>query len=145
MVGWSSPYIASLTSDGARFAVTMTEASWVISLMNLGRLIGAITGSLAVNYLGSKKTIFVTSIPLFLCWLFTILADRVEWLYAARFLGGISLGQVYSSFSLYLGEIADAKIRGALIFLGMIIRGNCPPDRFYRRAQTQRQAAFPRL
>jgi len=118
MVAWSSPYIASLTAGEAHFSITLTEASWVISLLNLGRLVGAISGSVAVNYFGTKTTILITSMPLALCWLFTMLANRVEWLYAARFLGGISLGKVYSCFSLYLGEIADAKIRGALIFLG---------------------------
>jgi len=118
MVAWSSPYIASLTTGEAHFSITLTEASWVISLLNLGRLVGAISGSVAVNYFGTKTTILITSMPLACCWLFTMLANRVEWLYAARFLGGISLGKVYSCFSLYLGEIADPKIRGALIFLG---------------------------
>jgi MFS family permease len=118
MVAWSSPYIASLTAGEAHFTVTLTEASWIISLLNLGRLVGAISGSVAVNYFGTKTTILITSMPLAFCWLFTMLANRVEWLYAARFLGGISLGKVYSCFSLYLGEIADPKIRGALIFLG---------------------------
>ncbi|RLU24002.1 hypothetical protein DMN91_004210 [Ooceraea biroi] len=119
MVSWSSPYVASLTSDEGRFHITMHEASWIISLLNLGSLVGAITGSITVNYFGTKTTILITSMLLAFCWLFTILANRAEWLYAARFLGGISLGKMYSSFSLYLGEIADPKIRGALVFLAM--------------------------
>lgn len=50
-----------------------------------------------------------------------IAADREEWLYAARSLAGVSLGMTYSSFSLYLGEIADSAIRGALIVLGTLM------------------------
>lgn len=118
MAAWSSPYIAYLTSAESHIRITMTEASWVVSLLNLGRLVGAISGSLAVNYLGSKTTILITSFPMALCWIFTIVANRVEWLYAARSLGGISLGMTYSSFSLYLGEIAEPSIRGALVYLG---------------------------
>ncbi|XP_011872005.1 PREDICTED: facilitated trehalose transporter Tret1-like isoform X2 [Vollenhovia emeryi] len=116
---WSSPYIAYLTSRESHIPMTMTEASWVVSLLNLGRLIGAISGSVAVNYLGAKTTVFMTSLPITLCWLFIIVANRVEWLYAARFLAGISLGKMYSCFSLYLGEIADPTIRGALVVLAV--------------------------
>lgn len=118
MVAWSSPYIAQLTSPESQIPITMDMASWVVSLINLGRPIGAVSGAVTVNYLGSKRTILITSLPIALCWLFTIVANRVEWLYVARFLGGISMGKTYSCFSLYLGEIADPTIRGALIVLG---------------------------
>ncbi|XP_018316127.1 facilitated trehalose transporter Tret1-like [Mycetomoellerius zeteki] len=116
---WSSPYIAYLTSPESHIPLTMDEASWVVSLLNLGRLIGAISGSVAVNYLGAKTTVFITSLPITLCWLFIIVANRVEWLYVARFLAGVSLGKTYSCFSLYLGEIADPSIRGALVVLAV--------------------------
>ena len=115
---WSSPYIAYLTSPKSHIPMTMDEASWVVSLLNLGRIIGAISGSVAVDYLGTKTTVFITSLPITFCWLFIIVANRVEWLYAARLLAGISLGKTYSCFSLYLGEIADPSIRGALVALG---------------------------
>ncbi|KYN40469.1 Facilitated trehalose transporter Tret1-2 like protein [Trachymyrmex septentrionalis] len=116
---WSSPYIAYLTSPKSHIPMTMDEASWVVSLLNLGRIIGAISGSVAVDYLGAKTTVFITSLPITFCWLFIIVANRVEWLYAARLLAGISLGKTYSCFSLYLGEIADPSIRGALVALAV--------------------------
>lgn len=119
MGAWSSPYIAYLTSSKSHIPVTMDEASWIVSLLNLGRPVGAILGSVAVNYFGTKTTILVSSLPMAFCWLFIMLADRAEWLYAARFLSGIGIGKTYSSFSLYLSEIADPTIRGALVFLGM--------------------------
>ncbi|KAG5344524.1 TRE12 protein, partial [Acromyrmex charruanus] len=116
---WSSPYIAYLTSSESYIPMTIDEASWIVSLLNLGRLIGAISGSVAVNYLGAKTTVFITSLPITLSWLFIIVANRVEWLYAARLLAGISLGKTYSCFSLYLSEIADPSIRGALVALAV--------------------------
>ncbi|XP_011160654.3 facilitated trehalose transporter Tret1 [Solenopsis invicta] len=116
---WSSPYIAYLTSFESHIPMTMDEASWIVSLLNLGRLIGAIFGSIAINYLGIKTAIFVTSLPITLCWLFIIVANQLEWLYAARFLAGISIGNMYSCVSLYIGEIADPTIRGALVVLAV--------------------------
>lgn len=125
LLTWSSPYIAYLTSPESKILITMDIASWVVSLLNLGRPIGAVFGAVAMNYLGTKTTILITTLPIALCWLFTIVANRVEWLYAARLLGGISLGKIYSSFSLYLAEIADPSIRGALIVLGMHSNMQC--------------------
>lgn len=116
---WSSPYISQLTSTESEPVLTMTEVSWVVSLMNVGRLFGAIVGALGANYLGSKTTVLITSLPVAFCWLFMILADSVEWLYVARISGGASLGMIYSCFSLYLAEIADPKNRGALVAAGM--------------------------
>lgn len=45
--GWASPYLAQLTSAEADIPLklTDTEASWVASLLNLGRLIGALFGA----------------------------------------------------------------------------------------------------
>ncbi|XP_017752564.1 PREDICTED: uncharacterized protein LOC108545451 [Eufriesea mexicana] len=42
--GWVSPYLAQLTSTEANMPLrlTDTEASWVASLLNLGRLAGAL-------------------------------------------------------------------------------------------------------
>ncbi|XP_076643475.1 facilitated trehalose transporter Tret1 [Halictus rubicundus] len=119
MAGWSSPYIGLLTSPEASFTITMVEVSWVVSLLNLGRLLGAFTGSLCVNYFGSKTTLLIISVPIFLLWSFVIVATNVWWLYTARFLGGLSIGMLYSSFSLFLAEVADPNIRGALVAMSM--------------------------
>ncbi|CAK9834114.1 hypothetical protein ANTRET_LOCUS10694 [Anthophora retusa] len=46
--GWASPYLAQLTSTEANvpLRLTDTEASWVASLLNLGRLVGALLSAL---------------------------------------------------------------------------------------------------
>ncbi|XP_066581522.1 facilitated trehalose transporter Tret1-like [Prorops nasuta] len=117
--GWSSPYVAKLTARDSPLVITFDEASWVVSLLNLGRLLGAIVGAVCVNYLGCKTSILITSLPMALTWIFTMVANRVEWLYIARLCGGIGMGMSYSNFPIYLGEVAHPKIRGMLMFLGM--------------------------
>ncbi|XP_012231537.2 facilitated trehalose transporter Tret1-like [Linepithema humile] len=118
MTAWSSPYIAHLTSPESQIPMTMDMASWIVSLINLGRLIGAVSGAVIMNYLGTKTTILIITLPIGLCWIFTIVANQVEWLYAARFLGGIGMGKAFS-FPFYISEIADPSIRGALVVLAM--------------------------
>ncbi|XP_012276394.1 facilitated trehalose transporter Tret1 [Orussus abietinus] len=117
--GWSSPYLAKLTVEDSPIPLSPEEASWVASLMNLGRLAGAVLGSVGVEFIGSKTTMLVTCVPVSLCWILTIIADSVSWLYAARLSGGIGLGMAFSSFPLYLGEIADPSIRGALVSMAI--------------------------
>ncbi|XP_031841281.2 facilitated trehalose transporter Tret1 isoform X1 [Nomia melanderi] len=119
MGGWSSPYSEKLTSPESTIKMSRVELSWVVSLLNLGRLLGAISGSLCVNYLGSKTSLLASAVPTAMCWVFVVIADNVWWLYGSRFLGGLSLGMLYSSFSLYLGEVADPSIRGTLVAMSM--------------------------
>ncbi|XP_058804383.1 facilitated trehalose transporter Tret1-like [Phymastichus coffea] len=115
--GWSSPYLAKLTAPGSSLLLTDEEASWVASLLNLGRFLGAFVGALSVSYFGSKRTMLFTLVPISLCWVLTIVATRTEFLYLARFSSGVGLGMTYSSFPLYLGEVSLPEIRGALVSL----------------------------
>ncbi|XP_014206046.1 facilitated trehalose transporter Tret1-like [Copidosoma floridanum] len=115
--GWSSPYLAKLTASDSPLHLSLAQASWVASLLNLGRLLGAFLGAILVHYCGSKRTLLLTLLPISICWALTILAQSAEWLYAARFSGGTGLGMTYSSFPLYLGEVALPKIRGSLVSL----------------------------
>ncbi|KAL2740950.1 facilitated trehalose transporter Tret1 [Vespula squamosa] len=120
LAGWSSPYIEQLLTGKSIMLITTQEASLIVSLLNLGRIFGAFVGVILVNIFGSRKSILICSIPLSFCWIFTIIADRIFWLYLGRICGGISMGISYCCFSLYIGEIADSNIRGALVTIGMV-------------------------
>ncbi|XP_053972070.1 facilitated trehalose transporter Tret1-like isoform X2 [Hylaeus volcanicus] len=120
-MGWTSPYIAQLTTEGSTLYLTGREASWVASLLPFGRVIGACAGSLVVEYMGSKRALLSAGGPLMIGWICTIVAHSAGWLYISRFCNGLSFGIFFSSFSLYIGEIASPNIRGALIT--MIVNG----------------------
>ncbi|XP_012271537.1 facilitated trehalose transporter Tret1-like [Orussus abietinus] len=121
MNGWASPYLAQLTSPDSEGPIRMNEsqASWVASLMNLGRVFGAFVGVACQELIGRKKTLQISGFPLAFSWVFVIVANSVHWLYAARFCSGIAAGMIWSSLALFLGEIADPGIRGALISLNV--------------------------
>ncbi|CAK9817737.1 Facilitated trehalose transporter Tret1 [Anthophora quadrimaculata] len=119
--GWASPYLAQLTSTEANvpLRLTDTEASWVASLLNLGRLVGALLSALCQEYIGRKKVLLLGGIPLAASWVFSICATSVMWLYTSRFCSGIGSGMIWSALSLYLSEIANPKIRGSLISMNV--------------------------
>jgi len=87
-MGWTSPYLALLTSDDGPFLITQEQGSWVASLLPLGRLFGAIIGSVFVEYLGSKMALFITGLPLIFAWACITAANSVAWLYVFRLFSG---------------------------------------------------------
>lgn len=66
--GWASPYLAQLTSTegDVPLRLTDTEASWVASLLNLGRLVGALLSPLCqgkvVSSLSERKLVRSTAL-----------------------------------------------------------------------------------
>lgn len=110
-----SPLLAKLTSSDSVIPLNIEEASWLASLANIARLAGAVIGSVACAYLGPKRSVLVTCLPISLGWLGIAFANDVQVLYLARVSNGIGTGMIFSTFPLYLGEIAMPNIRGALV------------------------------
>lgn len=121
--GWTSPYIAKLTSPDSPILVSDSEASWIVALLSLGRILGAILGAISVSLVGSKRTALYASIPQLVGWALLLSVDSIYWIYASRILSGVCLGSFFVCFPLYIGEVSDPKIRGALVALIM----NCQP------------------
>lgn len=111
MCVWSSPYLAQLTAPDSPLPLTLNEASWVASLLYVGRLTGAILGSISVSVFGSKKTNLITVFPIAAGWVLTFAADSALMLCIARISLGVGFGFAYSCFALYLGEVASPDIR----------------------------------
>ncbi|KAL0115571.1 hypothetical protein PUN28_010825 [Cardiocondyla obscurior] len=121
--GWASPYLAQLTSEtvdsDVPLKLTDIEASWVASLLSLGRVIGAFLGAFCQESTGLKKVLLLSSLPLLSSWILNICATSVTWLYLSRFCSGVGSGIMWPAMSLYLGEIANPAIRGSLISLNV--------------------------
>ncbi|XP_076235888.1 facilitated trehalose transporter Tret1 [Calliopsis andreniformis] len=116
-VGWTSPYLARLTSKDSWLTVTENQAAWVASLLPLGRFFGAIAGAVLLEYFGSKRSLLCSGVPVIIGWICIICANSADWLYIYRFCSGVSIGMYFSCFSLFIGEIAEPSIRGALVSL----------------------------
>lgn len=121
--GWTSPYVAQLSEEGLPFWASRDECSWIVALLSLGRILGAVLGAIGVAIFGSKKTAFFAGIPQLIGWLLLSVANSVFMIYISRFLSGISFGFFFVCFPLYIGEVSDPKIRGALVAFIM----NCQP------------------
>lgn len=67
------------------------------------------------EYVGRKRVLLLSGLPLASSWVFNICATSVTWLYLSRFCSGIGSGMLWPAMSLYLGEVADPAIRGSLV------------------------------
>ncbi|CAB0033240.1 unnamed protein product [Trichogramma brassicae] len=117
---WCSPYLAKLTASDSPLPLTDREASWVAAALFLGQLLGSVSGAVSVNFGGSKRTCLITALPMALGWILAYFAYSPGWLYASRFSSGIGSGLGFSCFPLYLGEVADPKVRGSLVSFAMM-------------------------
>ena len=114
--GWTSPSLPKLLEpeDDTDLKITEDESSWIVSITSVGCVIGQILISLLVDRVGRKWSLNILVIPILAGWLILGLATIVEIIYIGRLMGGIAAGAAYGITPMYLGEIADDKIRGAL-------------------------------
>lgn len=126
-LGFSGPAIDTMkdsvtTPDGDHVPIgagsdlfvfrTSNEASLFGSLINIGAIIGSLTGGPVNHKFGSKWSLIGAS-PLFLLAFLWIGLARTAWqLIVARGVVGIALGLSSFSVPTYIGEISPTKYRG---------------------------------
>ncbi|KAK0181950.1 hypothetical protein PV327_000127 [Microctonus hyperodae] len=113
-LGWTSPALPHLTNPDVEGSITKSQGSWVTSLYTIGAIIGSLISPICVDRLGRKYSLLVFALPQLAGWGLIIIANNVILLYTARLIAGIAHGGIFNVTVIYLGEIADKNIRGAL-------------------------------
>lgn len=113
--GWSSPAeipLRNRTEFG--FPIDEEEWSWVGSTITLGAASTcAIIGTI-INLFGRKRTMLAMVLPFLIGWALVIWATGIAMLLVGRLLLGMSGGAFFVMAPMYIGEIAQKDIRGAL-------------------------------
>lgn len=119
--GWTSPILPKLNGSVDpennplnSGSLTTTEESWVASLLSLGSVIGPFIFGPLADRIGRRTALLFSAVPLSLHYIGAAFAREVWQLYISRFIGGIAIAAVYTIVPVYLGEITDAGIRGAV-------------------------------
>ncbi|KAJ8880288.1 hypothetical protein PR048_016754 [Dryococelus australis] len=115
-LGWTSPSIP-LLKDPARSpvgAIDSTQASWIVTSLMLGCLVGALPSGWLANKLGRKMTLLLVAAFFVAGWVLKLTAATVVTLYVARVVAGAGVGVCYAVLPMYVGEIAHPTIRGTL-------------------------------
>ncbi|RVE44063.1 hypothetical protein evm_011300 [Chilo suppressalis] len=121
-MGWTSPVLPQLRGERSPLAEhpTLQEESWIGSLLVLGGLLGPLITVPLSRHIGRRWIIMSTNLPLLLGWLLAGVATNLETLYAARIMWGCATGMQFATIPIYIGEIAEDKIRGSLSALFLL-------------------------
>jgi len=115
-IGWSSPanpLLEKSIEDGG-FSLTVSEISWVGSLMPLGALIGGQVGGILMSKLGRKGAMLSGAAMFALSYLALVVAPSVYVVYAGRLATGVCTGVCSVVCPVYVAETATPSLRGLL-------------------------------
>lgn len=120
---WSSTALISLRSRNPEInpigrPVTVSEESWIVSLVSLGASCGPVLSGYFSAKFGRKITMLMFSIPMLIALVILSFATTPVEFYTARFMKGLGVGCGYTVIPMYIGEIAETNIRG---FLGCML------------------------
>jgi len=94
---------------------------WMEGVLVASALVGCMVGALAAGTLsdrfGRKATLIVSAILFLVGFVGTAVPPDVNWLIAARWLGGVGVGVASMLAPMYLSEVSPPHLRGRLIAL----------------------------
>ncbi|XP_068083621.1 facilitated trehalose transporter Tret1-like [Anabrus simplex] len=113
-IGWPSSTCPLLTGQNSPLPISSEQCSWVVAISNFGMLCAPIPTGYLSDLLGRKVVMATATVPFIVSWLMVTLARSVEELYIARFMAGLGQGIAFSVGPIYLAEISEDRIRGAM-------------------------------
>ncbi|XP_023017670.2 facilitated trehalose transporter Tret1 [Leptinotarsa decemlineata] len=123
-MGWTAPMIPYFMSEKTHIKMTRNQADWLENSLLIGAFVGLPTTMYFVDKIGRRKSLMLATSVLIICWIAVAIADRVEYIYVARFFKGLGLNMAFVAAPMYVGEISHKNIRGILsssIFVLMLI------------------------
>ncbi|XP_030761676.1 facilitated trehalose transporter Tret1-like [Sitophilus oryzae] len=116
-LGWTSPVLPKLETlqDNPLGAIVSADDSgWIGSLLPLGAALGPFLAGALSDKIGRKRTLLYGNLPFIVGLVLNIMATSVNYFLLSRFLCGIAVGLTFTVLPMYVGEIAEDEIRGAL-------------------------------
>ncbi|XP_018327902.1 facilitated trehalose transporter Tret1 [Agrilus planipennis] len=116
--GWTAPVIPILQRNDTPIAITHEDIVWLENAYMLGGLAGLGVTIFIVDKFGRKMSILMAAVLHLIAWVLIPVASTVGVLFAAKFIAGLAGDVGFVAAPMYIGEIADKRIRG---FLGSMI------------------------
>ncbi|XP_018396522.1 PREDICTED: facilitated trehalose transporter Tret1-like isoform X1 [Cyphomyrmex costatus] len=114
--GWTTTSLSRLTSGASDVPIKITDnqGSWIVSLTVIGSMIGPFLGASLADRYGRKRCLLLASGFFIVGWAIVFFVKTVVALYISRVILGIGVGISYTTNPMYVSEVADVEIRGAL-------------------------------
>ncbi|XP_012250749.2 facilitated trehalose transporter Tret1-like [Athalia rosae] len=114
IAGFNSPAVSILISPDSPIPLSGTQASTLAAVVGFGHMIAPMVTVYLVDKLGRKASLLASTIPVAISFGIVAIAESYIVLLIGRLIGGLALGLGFAVVPIYLGEIASAKLRGAL-------------------------------
>ena len=102
------------------FSLTATVQEWVVSIVLVGAMLGALLGGALADKFGRRRILISTALLFAAGAIGTALAPTLTWLIIGRLVVGTAIGGASLVAPLYIAEIAPAQIRGRLVALNQV-------------------------
>ncbi|KAL1114873.1 hypothetical protein AAG570_007697 [Ranatra chinensis] len=103
-----------MQETGHPMRLTSEEVSWMVSLLYLGNILSPLPAGYLMDKFGRKTALMFLSVIPLSSWVMILFAYNPVMLYVARFFSGIWSGIVSTIAPMYLAEISEPRVRGAL-------------------------------
>nr|XP_018908558.1 PREDICTED: sugar transporter ERD6-like 17 [Bemisia tabaci] len=112
---WPSLAIEQLLEGDAGFSVDQSEISIIASTWSLGLCLLPILFGFMLVRQGRRRNLLITAVVYIVAWALILFARSPLWLMAGNFIGGLGSSIQLIIGPIFIAEIADKYIRGALI------------------------------
>ncbi|CAB0004164.1 unnamed protein product, partial [Nesidiocoris tenuis] len=119
-LGWPSPVLYEIRHTGRPINLTDTDTAVMVSMYHIGNVVMPLPSGLLIDYKGRKTGLLLMTVAPITSWILIYFVKHSAMLHVARLLAGFWSGVVLTAVPLYIGEIAEPKMRGALGSLGHI-------------------------
>lgn len=115
--GWISPMTRVLQSElsPTGYPLSDSEMSWLSSSMALIAVCGVPLYAYIADAYGRKVGVLAVAFPQVLCWVMKLTATNTTVLIIARLVAGLPAGGCFNVLPLYIREIGQANMRGAMV------------------------------
>lgn len=93
---------------------SFVSESWVGSFLAVGAFAGALPAGILAERVGRRWATIIIGIPYLISWVLLALASSVGMLYTGRVFAGIATGASCVVAPMFISEIAETSLRGAL-------------------------------
>ncbi|KAH8254808.1 hypothetical protein KR032_012300, partial [Drosophila birchii] len=115
-IGYSAVLLPQLMDgNSTEIPIDVETGSWIASVHSLATPFGSLISGPLADYLGRRKTLLVSVIPLFLGWSTLAMAKSIKIVIFARFLCGFATGILGGPGQVYIAETAEPNLRSLLI------------------------------
>lgn len=113
-LGWASPVLHYIETYHKPANFTHIDSTLMVSLFYAGNVVMPVPSGRLSDWVGRKASLLWATILPLVSWIFIWVEVPILMIHIARFLMGMYTGLALTVLPLYLGEIADPKVRGKI-------------------------------